>query len=178
MLKQPNASWSCGNSSSCNLSATKVNASSRRFHVPLSILVWVLSVWRLFFKSPFQLPHGLFRASASLGSLWDVISPLDNITLIFYKCTKEELDPHKKFIATGKEIFTLRIVSNYLRATYALLYHGFFLFDVSHGYMLHAGHSICPTAWCSKRLRQHVGFDCSSSLDRRCRFPEKVCNKN
>ncbi|KAL4151384.1 hypothetical protein PRNP1_008329 [Phytophthora ramorum] len=49
---------------------------------------------------------------------------------------EEELDPRKALFGTGKEIQTLRIVSDHLRATYALLHDGVFPSNVGRGYVL------------------------------------------
>ncbi|GMF42447.1 unnamed protein product [Phytophthora fragariaefolia] len=54
----------------------------------------------------------------------------------FSSALKEELDPSKNLFATGKEIQTLRIISDHLRATYALLNDGVFPSNVGRGYVL------------------------------------------
>ncbi|KAG2790957.1 Alanine--tRNA ligase [Phytophthora cactorum] len=54
----------------------------------------------------------------------------------FTSALQEELDPSKDLFGTGVEIQTLRIVSDHLRATYALLHDGVFPSNVGRGYVL------------------------------------------
>jgi alanyl-tRNA synthetase len=54
----------------------------------------------------------------------------------FASALEEELDPRNDLFGTGKEIQTLRIVSDHLRATYALLHDGVFPSNVGRGYVL------------------------------------------
>ncbi|ETM38766.1 alanine-tRNA ligase [Phytophthora nicotianae] len=54
----------------------------------------------------------------------------------FTSALQEELDPSKNLFGTGKEIQTLRIVSDHLRATYALLHDGVFPSNIGRGYVL------------------------------------------
>ncbi|KAI9995305.1 hypothetical protein PInf_012357 [Phytophthora infestans] len=54
----------------------------------------------------------------------------------FTSALQEELDPRKNLFGTGKEIQTLRIVSDHLRATYALLQDGVFPSNIGRGYVL------------------------------------------
>ncbi|KAG6618946.1 alanine-tRNA ligase [Phytophthora cinnamomi] len=54
----------------------------------------------------------------------------------FSSALEEELDPSKDLFGTGKEIQTLRIISDHLRATYALLHDGVFPSNVGRGYVL------------------------------------------
>ncbi|KAL3660134.1 hypothetical protein V7S43_015053 [Phytophthora oleae] len=54
----------------------------------------------------------------------------------FASALQDELDPNKNIFGTGKEIQTLRIISDHLRATYALLQDGVFPSNVGRGYVL------------------------------------------
>ncbi|KAI9907992.1 hypothetical protein PsorP6_003498 [Peronosclerospora sorghi] len=54
----------------------------------------------------------------------------------FTSALEEELDPRKDFFGAGMEIQTLRIISDHLRATYALLHDGVFPSNVGRGYVL------------------------------------------
>ncbi|EGZ05054.1 hypothetical protein PHYSODRAFT_534864 [Phytophthora sojae] len=54
----------------------------------------------------------------------------------FSSALEEELDPSQDRFGTGKEIQTLRIISDHLRATYALLNDGVFPSNVGRGYVL------------------------------------------
>ncbi|KAK1944675.1 Alanine--tRNA ligase [Phytophthora citrophthora] len=54
----------------------------------------------------------------------------------FASALEDELNPSKNIFGTGKEIQTLRIISDHLRATYALLQDGVFPSNVGRGYVL------------------------------------------
>uniref|UniRef100_A0AAV1UWL7 Alanine--tRNA ligase n=1 Tax=Peronospora matthiolae TaxID=2874970 RepID=A0AAV1UWL7_9STRA len=54
----------------------------------------------------------------------------------FSTMLEEEIDPRNNLFGTGKEIQTLRVISDHLRATYALLHDGVFPSNVGRGYVL------------------------------------------
>ena len=85
------------------LFATKVKASSGRFHVRLSILVRVLNVWHLFFKGSNYHTDVFVPLLHSEASVMEIHRSRTSCQS-FTSALKEELDPQKKFFGIGKEI--------------------------------------------------------------------------
>ncbi|KAE8883400.1 Alanine--tRNA ligase [Phytophthora fragariae] len=82
-----------------------------------------------------------YHTDAFVPLLHEVASVLDSrrssaSRKSFSSALEEELDPSKDRFGTGKEIQTLRIISDHLRATYALLHDGVFPSNVGRGYVL------------------------------------------
>ncbi|KAF4321756.1 hypothetical protein BBO99_00000118 [Phytophthora kernoviae] len=82
-----------------------------------------------------------YHTDVFLPLLENVASVLDihrvpTVGLSFSGALDEELNPRNHIFGSGKEIQTLRIVSDHLRATYALLHDGVFPSNVGRGYVL------------------------------------------
>eukprot|EP00644_Phytophthora_capsici_P013941 jgi/Phyca11/571146/estExt2_Genewise1.C_PHYCAscaffold_400357 len=108
-----------------------------------------LELWNLVFMQYFRNEgetklHSLPSCSVDTGmGLERVASVLQGVpsnyhTDVFVPLMQEVamLDPSKNIFGTGKEIQALRIISDHLRATYALLQDGVFPSNVGRGYVL------------------------------------------
>ncbi|KAG7394703.1 hypothetical protein PHYBOEH_004798 [Phytophthora boehmeriae] len=109
-----------------------------------------LELWNLVFMQFFRNEgHEELHALPSCSVDTDVFVPLlENVAnvldahrvsaagLSFNGALDEELNPRSPLFGSGKEIQTLRIVSDHLRATYALLHDGVFPSNVGRGYVL------------------------------------------